>query len=98
MARVEVAPELGEDFDRICDQLAQYDLEHAAARIGEIIQAFNVLASNPLIGRPAAPDLRQLIIGRSSRACVALYRYVAELDTAFVLALKSQQEAGYKHD
>ncbi|MBA3904269.1 MAG: type II toxin-antitoxin system RelE/ParE family toxin, partial [Rhodocyclaceae bacterium] len=30
-----------------------------------------------------------------SRGYVALYRYVAEIDTVFVLALRSQREAGY---
>lgn len=96
MSRVEIAPEVGEDFDRIFDHLAQYDLESAPARIGEIIEAINVLETNPLIGRPVPVNLRELIIGRGSRGYVALYRYVAELDTAFVLAVRSQREAGYK--
>lgn len=98
MARIEVAPEVGGDFDRIFDHLAAHDVGHAPARIGEIIQAFNVLETNPLIGRPAAGDLRELIIGRGSRGYVALYRYVAELDTVFILAVRSQREAGYKHE
>lgn len=98
MSRIEIAPEVGDDFDRIFDHLAQYDLEHAAARIGEIIQAFNVLETNPFIGRPTAENMRELIIGRSSRGYVALYHYVAELETVFVLAVRSQKEAGYKRE
>jgi plasmid stabilization system protein ParE len=98
MTRIEIAPEVGEDFERIFDHLAQYDLDQAPARIGEIIQALNVLEANPLIGRPAAGKMRELIIGRGSRGYVALYRYVAELDTVFVLAVRSQREAGYKRD
>ena len=98
MSRIEIAPEVGDDFDRILDHLARHDVEHAPARVGEIIQAFNVLETNPLIGRPAAGSLRELIIGRGSRGYVALCRYVAELDTAFVLALHSQREAGYRRD
>ena len=96
MSRIEVAPEVSNDFDRIFDFLAQHDLEHAAARISEIIQAFNVLETNPLIGRPAAANMRELVIGRGSRGYLALYRYVAVLDTVFVLAVRSQREAGYK--
>lgn len=96
MSRIEVAPEVGDDFDRIFDYLAQHDLEHAPARISEIIQAFNVLETNPLIGRPAAANMRELVIGRGSRGYLALYRYVAELDTVFVLAVRSQREAGYE--
>ncbi len=98
MSRIEIAPEVGDDFDRIFDHLAQHDLEHAAARIGEIIQALNVLETNPFIGRPTAKNTRELIIGRGSRGYVALYRYVAELDTVFVLAVRSQKEAGYKRE
>jgi plasmid stabilization system protein ParE len=97
VSRIEIAPEVGEDFDRIFDHLAEHDVEHAPARIGGIIRAFDVLETNPLIGRPAAGDLRELIIGRGARGYVALYRYVAELDTVFILAVKSQREAGYKH-
>ena len=96
MARIELAPELADDFDRIFDHLAQYDLEHAAARIEEIVQAFDVLVSNPLIGRPTSSSMRELIIGRRSRGYVALYRYVPEVDTVFILALRSQREAGYR--
>lgn len=40
--------------------------------------------------------MRELIIGRGSRGYVALYRYVPEIDTVFVLAIRSQREAGYK--
>jgi len=35
------------------------------------------------------------VIGRRSRGYVALYRYFAEIDTVFVLAVRSQREAGY---
>lgn len=96
MARIELAPELADDFDRIFDHLAQYDLDNAAARIQEIVQAFDVLQTNPLIGRPASSSMRELIIGRRSRGYVALYRYVPEMDTVFILALRSQREAGYQ--
>jgi toxin ParE1/3/4 len=96
MSRVELAPEVSDDFDRILDHLAQYGVENASARIREIIEAFNVLETNPLIGRPAPGEKRELIIGRRSRGYVALYRYVPEIDTVFILAVRSQREAGYK--
>ena len=96
MARIELAAQIADDFDRILDHLAQYEVAEAAARIDQIIQAINVLESNPLLGRPARNDMRKLIIGRQSRGYVALYRYVPEVDTIFVLAIRSQREAGYK--
>ena len=98
MARVELAPEVGDDFDRIFDHLADHDIEHAVARVGEIIEALNVLETNPEIGRPGPGDKRELVIGRGSRGYLALYRYVPELDTAFVLAIRSQREAGYRRN
>ena len=48
-----------------------------------------------MIGRPTSPDMRELVIGRRSHGFVALYRYVPDLDIVFVLALRSQREAGY---
>ncbi len=95
MSRIELAPEVGDDFDRIFDHLAQYDVADAPLRIREIIQAIAVLEQNPLIGRPVHTDKRELVIGRRSRGYIALYRYVVEIDTVFVLALRSQREAGY---
>lgn len=95
MSRIELAPEVGDDLDRIVDHLVQHDIDDAPSRIREIIQAIAVLGQNPLIGRPAPEDKRELVIGRRSHGYVALYRYVAEIDTVFVLALRSQREAGY---
>jgi toxin ParE1/3/4 len=56
MTRIELAPEVGNDFDRILDHLAQYQVENPALRIREIIEAFNVLEYNPMIGRPVRAD------------------------------------------
>ena len=95
MSRIELAPEVGDDFDRILDHLAQYQVENPGLRIREIIEAFNVLEYNPMIGRPSNNDKRELVIGHRSHGYVALYRYIAEIDTVFVLAVCSQQEAGY---
>jgi len=95
MTRIELAPEVLDDFDRIIDHLQEHDGDDATARANHIIQAIDVLASNPLIGRPLATGMRELIIGRRNRGYVALYRYVADIDTVFVLAIRGQREAGY---
>jgi toxin ParE1/3/4 len=96
MARIELAPDVSQDLDRIFDRLALHDAGNAPARIREIIQAISVLETNPLIGRPARRRNRELIIGRPTRGYAALCCYVAEIDTVFILALRSQREAGYK--
>ena len=96
MARIELAPEVFDDFDRFFEHIAQHDIDGAPERIGEIVQAVQILASSPLIGRPVKGGLRELVIGRASRGYVALYRYVADIDTVFVLAMRHQREAGFE--
>ena len=95
MARIELAPEILSDFDCILDHLTEHAVEDAPGRVGEIIQAIDVLQHNPLIGRPVSADMRELVIGRRARGYVALYRYVEQADTVLVLATRSQREAGY---
>lgn len=95
MSRIELAVEVGNDFDRILDHLARYQVQNSEQRIQEIVEALNVLEHNPLIGRPANNDKRELVIGHRSHGYVALYRYVVKVDTVFVLAVRSQQEGGY---
>lgn len=96
MARVELAPAVGDDFDRILQHLLLNQVAQASSRIEDIIRAIDVLERNPQIGRPLREDLRELVIGRRTRGYVALYRYVPELDTVFVLAIRGQKEAGYE--
>lgn len=96
MSRIELAPEVADDFDRILDHLAKYEVEHRTVRIGEILQAISALEHNPLIGRPVPGDMNELVIGRDAHGYVALYRYVAAIDAVFVLAVRSQREAGYE--
>lgn len=95
MSNIQLAPEIGEDFQRILDHLMEFKVESPGQRIDEIMAAIDILTSNPLIGRPLDFGLRELIIGRRSHGYIALYRYIAEVDTVFVLAIRSQNEAGY---
>jgi toxin ParE1/3/4 len=95
MARIELAPEIRDDFDRILEHLAEHAVEDAPGRISEIVQAIDVLRHNPIIGRPVSANTRELVIGRSAHGYVALYRYIDQIDTVFVLAIRGQREAGY---
>jgi len=95
MSRVELAPEVLGDFDRILAHLAEHEVEDAASRIDDIIAAIGVLERNPLIGRPKSGESRELVIGRGSRGYIALYRYLPQADLVLVLAVRSQREAGY---
>ena len=97
MTRIELAPEVFDDFDRFFEHIIQYDPDSAPERIGEILEAIQILTHSPHIGRPVKGGKRELVIGRASRGYVALYQYVAQIDTAFVLAVRSQREVGFKH-
>jgi plasmid stabilization system protein ParE len=96
MARIELAPAVLQDFDRFFDHMVAFEVSDAAQRIDEIVQAVQVLASSPLIGRPVKDGKRELVIGTGTRGYVALYRYLPAIDTVFVLAFRSQLEAGFK--
>ena len=96
MTRIELAPEVFSDFDRFFDYIGQYGDDSAPERIGEILEAIQILTHSPQIGRPVKAGKRELVIGRASRGYVALYQYVEQLDTVFVLAVRSQREVGFK--
>jgi plasmid stabilization system protein ParE len=96
VARVELAPEVLDDFDRFLHHMARFGVAGTPERIAEIVQAIQILTRSPLIGRPVQDGKRELVIGRGARGYVALYRYVASIDTVFVLAIRSQRELGYK--
>jgi toxin ParE1/3/4 len=94
MARIELAAAIGDDFERILEHLFRYDVRNPASRLEELVESIDILKRSPMIGRPLPSGLRELIIGRRSRGYVALYRYVAESDVVFVLAIRSQREEG----
>jgi plasmid stabilization system protein ParE len=95
MTRIELAPEVFDDFDRFFDYQANYGGGDTLERVAEISQALQILAHSPLIGRKAKGGKRELVIGKEPRGYVALYRYVSDIDTVFVLAIRSQRESGY---
>ena len=96
MAQVILSEELRGDFDRIFDFLFEHAPETAVNRIEAIVAALDVLESSPLVGRPVENGKRELIIAMGASGYVALYRFVPELDTVFVLGVRSQRELGYR--
>jgi plasmid stabilization system protein ParE len=95
VTRIRLAAGVIEDLDRIAGHLRRHEVENAEARGGEIISAFDVLADNPRIGRPAGDDRRELLIGHGSHGYVALYRYLPLLESVLILAIRAQREGGY---
>ena len=92
MTRIELAPEVLDDFDRIFDHLTAFEIDDAPE---QIVLSLEVLTHSPLIGRKLRGGLRELVIGKAARGYVALYRYVPTLDTVFLLAIRGQRESGY---
>jgi len=97
MVRIELAPEVLDDIDRFIDHLEQHQVADVASRVGEILEAIQILSRSPLIGRAVAGGKRELVIGKGNRGYVALYRYLAGIETVFILALRAQRESGFKH-
>jgi plasmid stabilization system protein ParE len=96
MTRIELAPEVLEDFDRFIEHMEKFDVADVASRLDEIIQAIDILAHSPSIGRPVKDGTRELVMGRGPRAYIALYRYLPNIGAAFVLALSNQRESSYR--
>jgi toxin ParE1/3/4 len=51
VARLELAPDVLDDFDRFLDHLARSEVVDASLRIAEIVQAVQILTHSSLIGR-----------------------------------------------
>lgn len=97
MIRIELAPGALDDIDRFIDHMALHEVADMSGRVDELLEAIQVLSHSPLMGRPVSGGKRELVIGKGTRGYVALYRYVASIETVFVLALRAQRESGFKH-
>lgn len=98
MSRIEFSHAVAADLERISRHLRDHESMHAHSRPAEILAAIDVLRDNPHIGRPAGDGRRELVIGRDDHGHLALYRFDAVIDVVFVLAIRSQREAGYRPD
>ncbi|MQA18972.1 type II toxin-antitoxin system RelE/ParE family toxin [Rugamonas rivuli] len=92
MARLELMPEAIDDLDRILNFLVQNKTPNASTKIQEIQQSINVLKLTPLIGHSIRDGKRELFIGKRRHGYVVIYRYFADIDTVFVLAIQSQRQ------
>jgi plasmid stabilization system protein ParE len=65
------------------------------ATITNVREAVQLLARQPLIGRLVGTYRPELIISRGRTGYVALYRRFDATETALVLRVRHQREAGY---
>lgn len=80
------------DIERLVEFLLATE-PHAAAETGNILlEAITMLCRHPLVGRIVEEGLRELVISRGRSGYVALYRFDAETDQVFILAIRHQRE------
>lgn len=95
MARLIYAERALVDLERLTDFLADSDPAAAEQTVDLIIQALEMLADHPLIGRPHGEHLRELMISRGATGYAALYSIEDSQQAVLVLAIRHQREAGH---
>lgn len=93
--RWKLSEEATADLERLTDFLLASAPEAALDTVHIIVDGLQILASHPLVGRPLAHGLRELVISRGRTGYLALYRYDAQADLALVLAVRHQRESDY---
>ena len=84
-----------DDLGRLADFLIEADPVAAIHAAEFIIEAVEVLANHPLIGRRVEHGFRELVISRGDSGYVALYSYESPHDAVLILAIRHQRETGY---
>ena len=95
MPRLSWSPAALADVQRLSRFLARNNIDAARRAVKSIREGVKVLALQPGIGRPAEDmehEYREWLIDFGGSGYVALYRY--EADTAVILAVRHQREAG----
>ena len=88
-------PRALDDLQRLRDFLADTDVVTADETIFLIVDAVDVLAAHPLLGRTAGEGVRELVVSRGRTGYLALYRYDEDKDQILLAAIRHQREAGY---
>ncbi|MGV7209115.1 type II toxin-antitoxin system RelE/ParE family toxin [Oxalobacteraceae bacterium A2-2] len=91
MAKLELMPTADADLQRILDYLVSHHVSHPASKISDIVASLRILGQNPNIGRLAQGGKQELLIGSRPHGYRVLYRYLPDIDTVFVLAIRSQR-------
>ena len=86
------------DLERIGDFLGDEGPRVVSAALEAVIEAIELLARHPRIGRPVEHDLRELVISRGRTGYVALYAFLEKDDVILVLAIWHQRELGAAQD
>ncbi len=96
MPRLIWAPQALRDVQRLHRFLAEESPNAASRAVKAIRAGVKVLTLQPGVGRPIAdmaPEFREWVIDFGDSGYVAMYRISG--DTAVILAVRHQKEAGY---
>jgi len=96
MSRLIWSPQALQDVQRLQRFLADKNADAARRVVKAIRESVKVLAHQPGVGRPVEdmePEYREWVINFGDSGYVVLYRYDGE--TAVILAVRHQKEAGY---
>jgi plasmid stabilization system protein ParE len=85
-----------EDLGRIVEFLLASEPATAAATGELVIDALEILARHPLIGRPAEGGLHELVISRGKTGYCALYEFDVAAGLVVVHAIRHRREAGWR--
>lgn len=96
MPRLTWSPAALRDVERLYHFLAEKNPDAARRAAKAIREGMKILADQPAVGRPVEdldPEFREWFITFGDSGYVSLYRFDGE--TAVVLAVRHQREAGY---
>jgi plasmid stabilization system protein ParE len=96
VAQVIYAAEALADLERLAEFLLEQAPESAAAVLGRVTDAIEILVDHPLIGRRVEGELRELVILRGASGYLALYRFDSVLDIVRLLRIRHHREVGYR--
>lgn len=96
MAQIIYSDQALSDLERLIGFLLEADVPFSQQAADHLVEAVNILANHPFIGRGVEAGLRELIISRGRSAYLALYSYEEVHDTVLVLAIRHSREAGYE--
>jgi len=85
------------DIQRLYRFLAEKNIDAAKNAVKAIRGSVKVLATQPEVGRPAddmEPEYREWIIDFGASGYIVLYHYQGQ--TAVIVAVRHQKEAGYR--
>ena len=84
------------DMERPAESVLATDPQ-AAGETGRILmEVISKLARHPLVGRTVEGGLRELVMSWWQLGHVALYRFDANTDQVFILAVRHQREDDYR--